>query len=145
LNLIEALGGLEVELATPLSGYSAGVHHLSGVESLAFVRDRSGSDDFARMARGQIVIHALLAKILTSNWSEIPTIWQIVTQMVDTDVPVWRWPQLGGAVLRLGIENIDGRVINREMVVPFSTGGGAQVLAPDWEMINPVLLEMFGQ
>lgn len=33
----------------------------------------------------------------------------------------------------------------REMVLPFQTAGGAQVLAPDWDAINPVLLQMFGR
>jgi hypothetical protein len=35
-------------------------------------------------------------------------------------------------------------IINREMVTPFVTSGGAYVLDPKWEQINPVVLEMFG-
>jgi hypothetical protein len=39
----------------------------------------------------------------------------------------------------------DTRTITPAMVTPFQTSGGAQVLAPEWEAINPLLLEMFGQ
>jgi hypothetical protein len=40
---------------------------------------------------------------------------------------------------------VEARTITREMVVPFQTSGGAQVLAPNWDAINPVLKQMFGQ
>jgi hypothetical protein len=55
------------------------------------------------------------------------------------------WPRLTLAVIRLGPAGIDFRSITREMAQPFTTAGGASVLAPDWSRINPVLLEMFGQ
>jgi hypothetical protein len=48
-------------------------------------------------------------------------------------------------MLRVGQEGIDARLITREMTQPFATTNGAQVLAPKWEAINPVLLEVFGQ
>jgi hypothetical protein len=48
-------------------------------------------------------------------------------------------------LLVIGPERIDSRTINREMVNPFTTAGGANVLGPNWERINPVLMEMFGQ
>jgi len=35
--------------------------------------------------------------------------------------------------------------ITRDMVTPFQTSGGAQVLAPNWDFINPILREMFGR
>jgi hypothetical protein len=52
---------------------------------------------------------------------------------------------LGFSILRVGADGLDLRVISREMVNGFVTESGAQVLAPDWTKINPVLLEMFGQ
>jgi hypothetical protein len=55
------------------------------------------------------------------------------------------WPRLGVNLLRAGPEGIDARILDREMVRGFTTASGAQVLAPDWSRINPVLLEMFGE
>ena len=146
LNLVDALGGIDVDLPQAMSGYSAGTHHLSGEEALALVRDRVGSDDFSRMQRGQIMIYAILKKIASpSSWSEIPIIWQIITDNLDTDIPIWKIPSFVLTFIRIGADGIDARIIDREMVVPFTSEGGASVLAPNWDRINPMLFELFGQ
>jgi LCP family protein required for cell wall assembly len=145
-SFVNALGGIEIDLAEPMSGYAAGSHVLDGTQALAFVRDRAGSDDFARMARGQLFLRSVLkmmARPLT--WPRLPLAIPALLGSVDTDVPLWQWPRLGLAILRAGPEGIDARVITREMAHGFTTQGGAQVLAPDWSQINPMLLEMFGQ
>lgn len=146
LDLVDLLGDVEIELTQPMSGYPAGTHQLNGLQALAFVRDRAGSDDFFRMARAQIFIKALWKSLLNpAVWQDLPEILPLVTKMVDTNIPITKWPLLVITLLRVGPEGIDGRVITREMTHPFSTEGGAQVLGPNWEAIDPVLLEMFGQ
>lgn len=145
-QFVDALGGVEIDLPEPMSGYEAGSHVLDGTHALAFVRDRAGSDDFARMARGQLFLKSVLkmmARPLT--WPRLPLAVPALVASIDTDVPVWQWPRLVLAILRAGPNGIDARVITREMAHGFTTAGGAQVLAPDWSQINPVLLEMFGQ
>ena len=42
-------------------------------------------------------------------------------------------------------QKIDSRVVEGDMVQPFITDGGADVLLPVWDAINPLLLSMFGQ
>ena len=146
LDLVDALGGVEIELPRPMSGYSEGLHHLDGEQALAFVRDRAGSDDFFRMERGQIFLKVLVKRILSiSGLRTLPQTLGIISRMVDTDVPIWLWPRVGIAILRVGPDEIDNRIISREMVNPFTTEGGAQVLAPNWVEINPVLMDIFGQ
>jgi hypothetical protein len=49
------------------------------------------------------------------------------------------------ALVRVGIDGIDGHVLERGQVVGFVTTEGAQVLQPVWSEINPLLLEVFGQ
>jgi LCP family protein required for cell wall assembly len=144
--LADTLGGVEVELDAPMSGYSAGMHVLNGEESLAFVRDRQGSDDFFRMSRGQLFIKSVGKQMLSPNyWPRLPEVMFVIMDSVDTNIPIWLWPRLAIAVLRTGIVGIDARTVSREMVTPFTTSGGAQVLGPNWDKINPMLLEMFGQ
>jgi hypothetical protein len=58
---------------------------------------------------------------------------------------VWLWPRLGLTLIRTGPSGIDGRIIGRQMAQGFTTSGGAQVLAPDWSQINPMLKAMFNQ
>jgi LCP family protein required for cell wall assembly len=145
-EFVDALGGLVIQLESPTALLPAGRHVLSGEQALAFVRDREGGDDFTRIGHAQIFVRAVLAQLARpASWPRIPlALWALV-RAVDTDIPTWMWPRLGLSVLRLGPQGLDLRSISREMVTPFVTAGGANVLAPNWAEINPVLLEMFGQ
>lgn len=146
VDAVDALGGVDVQLNAGMGSYAAGAYHLNGQEALAFVRERSTSDDFSRMRRTQLLILAIGAKALQpASWSQLPRFVYAILGAVDTDIPLWQWPRLLFAVLRVPFFGIDARTISSEMVYPFVTSGGAQVLAPNWEAINPMLLEMFGR
>ncbi len=145
-EVVDQLGGVDIVLTEPMAGYAAGTHHLTGRKALAFVRDRADSDDFFRMQHGQVMLKAIyrtMAKPRT--WLRIPGAIGAVLAATETNVPVVLWPRLGFALLRLGPDGVDSRIISRDMVQPFTTNQGAQVLAPNWPLINPTLQEMFGQ
>ncbi len=145
-EIVNAMGGLELELSEPMAGYPAGVHHLTGNKALAFARNRSGSDDFFRMQHGQYLIKAIIRQMLRPRyWPKLPAVASAAMRSIDTNVPTWKWPRLGLALLRLGPDGIDSRTISREMTTSFITNEGANVLLPNWALINPVLREMFGQ
>jgi polyisoprenyl-teichoic acid--peptidoglycan teichoic acid transferase len=139
VSLVDALGGVEVST-------SQGSMLLNGEQALEFVRERSSSsDDFGRMGRTQTLLSAVLRKMLSpSSWRNLPAVITAVLDTVDTNLPPWQWPRLSFALLRSFVFGIDSRTISREMVIPFQTSQGAQVLAPNWEAINPLLSEMFG-
>ena len=145
-SFIDELGGIEIELKEPLGGYPAGSHLLDGESSLAFVRDREGTDDFFRMRQGQIFLKSLVGQITApETWVKLPQAFLALRGAIETDVPLWKLPILGIALLRAGASEIEFRAINREMVQGFTTAQGAQVLAPNWSLINPLLFEIFGQ
>jgi LCP family protein required for cell wall assembly len=145
-SVVDTLGGVDINLDSPMSEFPAGPQHLNGSEALAFVRERSSSDDFSRMVRTQILLSAVVKKVLyPSNWLSLPRLILSLTEVVDTNIPVWQWPRLLFALLRAFLFGIDSQTITREMVTPFQTSQGAQVLAPDWNLINPLLMRMFGQ
>jgi anionic cell wall polymer biosynthesis LytR-Cps2A-Psr (LCP) family protein len=142
----DALGGLDLDLPQATALYPAGQNHLTGEQALAFVRDRQGSDDFARMERGQLFLKAVLRQTLRpTTWPRLVLALPVLVGSVDTNLPLWDWPRLAFALLRSGPDGLDARTITRDMVDPFTTAGGANVLAPNWDRINPVLLDMFGQ
>jgi LCP family protein required for cell wall assembly len=144
--VVDSLGGVTIQLASPIGGLPAGTHHLDGTAALAFVRERSSSDDFSRMLRAQILLGAIFRKVLQpAVWRSLPAFVVSLTQVIDTNIPLWQWPRLGFALLRALLFGIDSQTITREMVQPFQTSQGAQVLAPNWDTIDPLLRKMFGR
>jgi len=145
-SVIDSIGGVDVKLDSPSGNLAVGTHHLNGTEALAFARDRSIGDDFGRMGRTQVLITAVLEKALQpSSWPALPQLVFSITQTVDTNVPFWQWPRLLFALVRAPLFGIDNQTITREMVTPFQTSQGAQVLLPNWDAINPLLKDMFGR
>jgi len=146
ISVVDTFGGVDIQLETSMGGLPAGEHHLDGSQALAFARDRSSSDDFGRMQRAQILLSAAFGKVLNpSYWPNLPRFIVGLTQLIDTNIPLWQWPRLLFALLRAFIFGIDSQTITREMVNPFQTSQGAQVLAPNWDAIRPLLKEMFGR
>lgn len=146
VEAVDALGGVDVQLSSPMGSYASGTYHLNGQDALAFVRERSTSDDFSRMRRTQLLMLAISTKAVEpARWSQLPRFLQAALGAVDTNIPLWQVPRFFFALLRVPFFGVDARTISREMVVPFVTSGGAQVLAPNWDAINPMLLEMFGR
>lgn len=144
MRVVDAMGGVTVSLPEDMAGYTAGEHLLNSEQALAFVRDRKGADDFFRMAHGQILIRSMIRQMLSpAAWVHLPAVMDVSSQSITTNIPVWLWPRLGLAVVRAGGDGIDSRTIGREMVLPFTTSGGAAVLGPNWELINPLVDEMF--
>lgn len=145
-EVINAMGGVDLDLPEPMAGYPAGQYHLSGNKALAFARHRMGSDDFFRMENGQFLVKAVFSQMLKPRmWPRLPAVALALERSVDTNVPVWEWPRIAMALLRAGPDGIDSRTIDREMVTPILTEQGANVLLPNWTLINPVLMDMFGQ
>ena len=144
--VVDALGGVSIVLTEPMSGYQAGTHMLDGTQALAFVRDRAGSDDFFRMARGQIFLRALIAQVLKpATWPRIPSALIALAQVVETDLPIWQWPRTAVALLRAGPQGIRAEVVGRDHVTPFTTSGGAQVLSPHWPAIDLLVESVTGE
>jgi polyisoprenyl-teichoic acid--peptidoglycan teichoic acid transferase len=145
-DVINAMGGVDLNLPEPMAGYPAGPVHLNGNKALAFARQRIGSDDFFRMEHGQLVMKAALKEMLNPlKWVRLPAVLLAAGRVFDTNLPWWQWPRLILALLRAGPNGMDSRIINRDMVTSFTTDQGAMVLLPDWSKINPVLKDMFGQ
>ena len=145
VSVVDALGGVDIQLDSAIGELPAGRHHLNGLQALTFVRERNTSDDFNRMLRAQILLSATLKKVFTpSTWTLLPSFTLALMQTVDTNIPLWQWPRLLFAMVRAFVFEVDNRTITHEMVTPFQTSQGAQVLAPNWDAIHPMLDEMFG-
>ncbi len=146
-DVINAMGGISIEIPEAMSGYEPGVYKLDGDQALAFVRDRQGSDDFFRMQRGQMMLKAVIKQTMNPLfWPRLPLVISAGLKAVQTDLPFYEIPRIGMAMVRAMIsDTINNQTITREMVFPFTTSEGANVLLPNWDLINPLLMEMFGE
>jgi LCP family protein required for cell wall assembly len=145
VDIVDALGGVDVELEQPMGGLPAGSHHINGEQALAFVRDREGGDDFFRMEQGQFFISQILKQLIQpASWPRFPATISALNDSLDTNLPVLVWPRIAFALLRAGPEKIDYNIIDRNYVTPTTTSEGAQVLIPDWSLISPLVTEIFG-
>jgi len=160
VRIVDAMGGVDIDVPKPLIDYEyptydygtrvvefqAGPQHMDGEAALAYARIRHGSSDFQRAERQQLVIKALFVQMLKpATWPRLPAVLGAVNESIDTDVDPLLTLRLAPTLLRVGPDDLDSRVIQGDMVQPFTTEAGGAVQLPVWEAINPVLLEMFGQ
>ncbi len=144
IDVVDAMGGVTVDLPSDMSGLTAGKHVLNGKDALKFVRDRTGSDDFFRQARGQLFIKSAAKELLNPlKWPRIPVVIAAVFKAVETDLPIWLWPRVGYGLLFSAVKGFDTHTLDREFVTPWVTNEGAQVLLPNWELINPLVQDLF--
>lgn len=144
ISIVDALGGVTVDLPSDMSGLTAGKHHLDGTEALKFVRDRTGSDDFFRQQRGQLFIASAIKQALNPvSWPRLPVVFAAVANAVETDLPIWLWPRVGYGVLFSAIKGFDAHTFDRNSITPWVTNEGAQVLLPNWDLMNPLIDGLF--
>jgi anionic cell wall polymer biosynthesis LytR-Cps2A-Psr (LCP) family protein len=144
-EVVDRLGGVDIVLTESAGGYEPGQYHLTGHKALAFARQRYSSDDFQRMKNGQLLLKSLFKQILNPmKWWRLPRALAAVNKMTDTNLPWWLVPRLLLAAVRVGPDGIDSRTIGRDMVTSYITPEGADVLLPQWDLINPLLKGMFG-
>ena len=143
-KVVTAMGGVTVTLPTDMSGYKAGTYHLDATHALALVRDRKGSDDFFRQERGQIFLMGAAKQMLNPlNWWRIPSVLSALSQSITSTIPVYLWPRVGYSVLFSAVKGFDMHSLSHNMVQGFITNEGADVLLPKWDLINPLVDQLF--
>ena len=143
-DLIDAMGGITMNLAEPMAGLPSGFNQLNGSQALAFLRNRSGGDDFSRIKQGQIFISAFARQLLNpSTWPRIPQTFIALFQAMETNLPIWFLPRLIVSFTFSSIFSFDTLFIDRSMVTSTVTSEGAQVLLPNWGLILPFIAENY--
>jgi polyisoprenyl-teichoic acid--peptidoglycan teichoic acid transferase len=160
VQIVDALGGIDIDVPAPLFddayptydygtttvSFAAGPQHMDGDQALAYARIRHGSSDFQRAERQQLVIEAVIGRLLQPTaWVRLPAVAAAARQSIGTDLGPLDLLAAAPVILAVGPSNIDRAVIEGDMVQPYVTDGGADVQLPVWTAINPVLLKMFGQ
>lgn len=95
VNIVDAIGGVDVYSNTPVIDRKSGLHlvrgmnHLDGVAALKYSRARyfDGQGDIGRMNRQQLLISAMMKKILEkfNNPIEINRLVKLISNFIYTD------------------------------------------------------------
>ena len=160
VRIIDSVGGITINIQEPIIddhfptydygiqtiSFEAGEQHLDGERALQYARTRHASSDFDRAKRQQAVIAAFTRRLLEPGaWLRFPSLFVTILSAVDTNLTPLEILRLLPTLISVGPEGMDRRVIEGDLVLPFTTSGGASVQLPIWDTINPVLLEMFGE
>ncbi len=111
-----------------------GLYNLDGKHALWFARSRYSTNDFDRSRRQQAVLRGLWGQIKEQGLvGQLPSLWNDVTQIVDTNLNVNDVIYLATFGLQLDDARLKQRSIDRAALENFTTATGAQVLliAPD--------------
>ncbi len=158
--VVDAVGGVEivvdraiVDSAYPTDDYGtkrieipAGPQRMDGERALQYVRTRRGASDFERAERQQQVLKALMRQMMRpANWTRLPAVFLAVTEHVETNLGPVEMVLLSVTALRMGEDGMEHHVIDRDMTRPWTTPTGGAVLLPRWDVIDPLVEDLFAR
>jgi hypothetical protein len=79
-----------------------------------------------------------------STWLRIPLAIIELARNTDTNLRPLEVLRFGFTLIRVGPDGLISRQITREMTTGFISAEGAQVLAPNWSLIHPLVQDLFG-
>jgi polyisoprenyl-teichoic acid--peptidoglycan teichoic acid transferase len=142
LDLINSLGGIDVDVARPLTDHRAGygdftvlpgINHMDADTALWYVRSRYSTSDFERTQRQQEVIVAIFNRLISLDvLQRAPEIYDIYKDSVSSNLTfadMAAFLPLAGQLI--SGDDIQHYFIGRDQVTSWRTPGGAQVLLPN--------------
>lgn len=148
-KIVDSLGGLDVQVAEPVSDYRAGYWltipkgtvHMDADKVLWYVRSRKTTNDIARNRRQQEVLNALFEKFVSIDAiRRAPELFDLYDNSVKTDikpVDVLRWLPFAAKIIET--RDIHSYYITYKQVYDWITPEGAMVLVPQKEALMQVI------
>jgi LCP family protein required for cell wall assembly len=146
IEIIDAVGGIDVDVACPLSdiNLSAGLQHMGGKEALRFARSRYSTNDFDRGRRQRKILMALWDQALSMDLVlRLPQLWRTLADSFQTDLSLEQVLDLAYVATQLKPQHIFSRSIGPAQVQGWRTPQGAAVLLPRTERITTELESFF--
>jgi LCP family protein required for cell wall assembly len=164
-QVIDTLGGVDVNVPRALHDtkypdprpgdpyafktlhFDAGWQHLDGQRALEYSRSRMSTSDFDRAKRQQQVLLAIREKAvglgILSLIPKLPSLFATMGNMVKTDMTLNEMKDLALLAPQIDLENIETAVIQKPLVYGYRTETGAAVQLPKWDLIRPLVSELF--
>jgi LCP family protein required for cell wall assembly len=161
-RIIDTLGGIQVNVPKTLHDtqypdpqpgdphgmktihFNAGLQQMDGESALEYARSRMSTSDFDRANRQQLILLAIREKALNLNLiPKLPTLAATMADTVKTDMTLDEMLELAQLAPQIDLGNIKSVVIKKPMVYGFRTEKGGAVQLPKWDLINPVVEDLF--
>lgn len=119
VKLIDTLGGVDITIERPLidpktgANFSAGNHHLTGEQALAYSRSRSTElADIGRIQRQQYLFKGLIDQKLNAQYlGKIPDYFNILVENTKTDLDLLTILRYAKASLSFGTGNFETAIV----------------------------------
>jgi LCP family protein required for cell wall assembly len=161
-QIIDTLGGIEVNVANRLHDtqypdpkpgdpfgmktvhFDPGWQHMNGEQALEYARSRMSTSDFDRANRQQQILLAIREKALSLNMiPKLPALFTTMGSSIKTDMTLDEMLELARLGPQIDMDSIRSVVIKKPMVYGHKREDGAAVQLPKWDLINPVLADLF--
>jgi len=146
IKLVDTLGGVTIAVECPFPDLELqpGIRHMDGQWALAYARSRITSSDFSRSRRQQQVLRAMWDQLLRPETiPQVPALWVTFQDTIDTDMSLDLLLSLAHLGTQINTRRIKSLYIDYEHVRSWVTPQGAQVLLPQYDLIQPVLADFF--
>jgi len=161
-QIVDTLGGIEIQVPNWLHDtrypdpkpedpfayktihFEPGLQHMDGSKALEYARSRMSTSDFDRAKRQQLVLLAIREKALSLNaiprW---PKLAAVAIDSIRTDLETHELLALALWAARLDTSKLKQVVLEHPFVFSHRRADGAAVQLPQWDLINPVIVDLF--
>jgi LCP family protein required for cell wall assembly len=162
-TIVDTLGGIDVDVPQRLHDtrypdpkpgdpyayktihFEPGLQHMDGSQALEYARSRMSTSDFDRAKRQQLVLLAIRKRALSlSTIPRWPKLVSVAVDSIRTDLKMEEMLALAILAARIDVSNLKQVVLEHPLVFSHQRADGAAVQLPQWDLINPVLVELFG-
>jgi LCP family protein required for cell wall assembly len=162
-RIVDALGGIEVDVPETLHDtqypdprpgdpyafktihFDPGRQHMDGRRALEYARSRMSTSDFDRAQRQQRILLAVRERAL--RLGAIPRWPSLLASVLDgakTNLDVGYLFRLALYAAQMDTSTLKQVVLEHPLVVGHQRADGAAVQLPNWDLIDPVLDDLFG-
>jgi len=162
-QIVDTLGGIEVEVPTRLHDtrypdpkpedpyayktihFEPGLQPMDGSRALEYARSRMSTSDFDRAKRQQLILLAIREKALSlSAIPRWPKLAAVAMDSIRTNLKMDELLALAFSAARIDMSKLKQVVLEHPLVFSHRRADGAAVQLPQWDLINPVLVDLFG-
>jgi LCP family protein required for cell wall assembly len=161
-KIVDTLGGIDVDVPVALHDtrypdprpgdpyafktvhFDPGRQHMDGKRALEYARSRMSTSDFDRARRQQLILLAIRQRALSLDaMPRWPALAVALVDGMQTDLSPGEVVDIAGLALATDPSNLKQVVLQHPLVYSYKRADGAAVELPNWDLITPVIHDLF--